>query len=162
GPATQRRVRVLRTGRGRSDDRDRSSRQAGGADRVGAAVGKSRVTQRWRPGRARRTADPRGALVRQGCRGGDGRGGTSRAEGVVGIVWTDGGASEAQRARPDIALQSRQACEPIALDELRTRAARYFDLVAAGETIEVARRGRLVARIVAAEGDWLPVSGQPG
>jgi antitoxin (DNA-binding transcriptional repressor) of toxin-antitoxin stability system len=41
----------------------------------------------------------------------------------------------------------------IGLDALRTRTGRYFDRVAAGETIEVVRGGRLVARIVpAAEG----------
>lgn len=37
----------------------------------------------------------------------------------------------------------------IRLDDLRTRAGRYFDRVAAGQTIEIAWRGRLVARIVA-------------
>ena len=36
----------------------------------------------------------------------------------------------------------------IELDELRRRAGRYFDRVAAGQTIEVIRRGNLVARIV--------------
>jgi len=36
----------------------------------------------------------------------------------------------------------------IELDELRKRAGRYFDRVAAGQTIEVVRRGDLVARIV--------------
>jgi antitoxin (DNA-binding transcriptional repressor) of toxin-antitoxin stability system len=35
-------------------------------------------------------------------------------------------------------------------DELRTRAGRCFDRVAAGETIEVVRGGKRVARIVAA------------
>ncbi len=38
----------------------------------------------------------------------------------------------------------------IGLDELRTRAGRYFDRVAEGETIEVIRGGRVVARIVSA------------
>jgi antitoxin (DNA-binding transcriptional repressor) of toxin-antitoxin stability system len=39
---------------------------------------------------------------------------------------------------------------PIQLDELRQRAGRYFDKVAAGQTIEVIRGGQLVARIVSA------------
>jgi antitoxin (DNA-binding transcriptional repressor) of toxin-antitoxin stability system len=38
----------------------------------------------------------------------------------------------------------------IELDELRQRAGRYFDRVAAGQTIEVIRGGKLVARIVSA------------
>jgi antitoxin (DNA-binding transcriptional repressor) of toxin-antitoxin stability system len=38
----------------------------------------------------------------------------------------------------------------IELDELRKRAGRYFDKVAAGQTIEVIRGGKLVARIVSA------------
>ncbi len=38
----------------------------------------------------------------------------------------------------------------IELDELRKRAGRYFDTVAAGQTIEVVRGGKLVARIVSA------------
>ena len=38
----------------------------------------------------------------------------------------------------------------IELDELRKRAGRYFDKVAAGQTIEVIRGGELVARIVSA------------
>ncbi|HTY34436.1 hypothetical protein [Mycobacterium sp.] len=38
----------------------------------------------------------------------------------------------------------------IELDELRKRAGRYFDRVAAGQTIEVSRGGELVARIVSA------------
>jgi prevent-host-death family protein len=42
----------------------------------------------------------------------------------------------------------------IGLDELRKRAGRYFDTVAAGQPIEVTRGGKLVARIVsAAAGD---------
>ncbi|MEE6179779.1 type II toxin-antitoxin system Phd/YefM family antitoxin [Mycobacterium sp. 050134] len=40
--------------------------------------------------------------------------------------------------------------ERIELDELRKRAGRYFDTVAAGQTIEVTRGGELVARIVSA------------
>ncbi|HTX97862.1 MAG TPA: hypothetical protein VME67_25310 [Mycobacterium sp.] len=39
---------------------------------------------------------------------------------------------------------------PIELDELRKRAGRYFDRVAAGQTIDVVRGGNLVAHIVAA------------
>ncbi|MCV7381223.1 hypothetical protein H7K38_21580 [Mycobacterium alsense] len=38
----------------------------------------------------------------------------------------------------------------VGLDELRTRAGRCFDRVAAGETVDVVRGGRLVARIVSA------------
>ncbi len=38
----------------------------------------------------------------------------------------------------------------IELDELRKRAGRYFDTVAQGQTIEVVRGGKLVARIVSA------------
>lgn len=38
----------------------------------------------------------------------------------------------------------------IGLDELRTRAGRCFDRVAAGETVSVVRGGRLLAHIVAA------------
>ncbi|OBA74201.1 hypothetical protein A5641_28760 [Mycobacterium sp. 1554424.7] len=41
----------------------------------------------------------------------------------------------------------------IELDELRKRAGRYFDKVAAGQTIEVSRGGKLVAHIVSAGGD---------
>ena len=41
----------------------------------------------------------------------------------------------------------------IELDELRKRAGRYFDRVAAGQTIEVIRGGKLVARIVSAAAD---------
>jgi antitoxin (DNA-binding transcriptional repressor) of toxin-antitoxin stability system len=42
------------------------------------------------------------------------------------------------------------ASGPIELDELRQRAGRYFDKVAAGQTIEVIRGGKVVARIVSA------------
>ena len=45
------------------------------------------------------------------------------------------------------------ADSPIGIVELRTRAGRYFDRVAQGETIEVLRRGKVVARIVAATED---------
>lgn len=41
----------------------------------------------------------------------------------------------------------------IELDELRKRAGRYFDRVAAGQTIEVSRGGKLVAHIVSAAGN---------
>jgi antitoxin (DNA-binding transcriptional repressor) of toxin-antitoxin stability system len=37
----------------------------------------------------------------------------------------------------------------VGLDQLRTRAGRCFDRVAAGQTIEVIRGGKMVARIVA-------------
>jgi prevent-host-death family protein len=36
----------------------------------------------------------------------------------------------------------------VELDELRNRAGRYIDRVAAGQTIEVSRGGKVVARIV--------------
>jgi prevent-host-death family protein len=45
------------------------------------------------------------------------------------------------------------AGQRIELDELRKRAGRYFDRVAAGQTIEVIRGGELVARIVSAAGN---------
>lgn len=45
---------------------------------------------------------------------------------------------------------SADARRCIELDELRKRAGRYFDRVAAGQTIEVVRGGELVARIVSA------------
>ncbi len=41
----------------------------------------------------------------------------------------------------------------IDLDELRKRAGRYFDTVAAGQTIEITRGGEVVARIVSAAGN---------
>jgi antitoxin (DNA-binding transcriptional repressor) of toxin-antitoxin stability system len=41
----------------------------------------------------------------------------------------------------------------IELDELRKRAGRYFDRVAAGQTIEVIRGGTVIARIVSAAGN---------
>jgi prevent-host-death family protein len=41
----------------------------------------------------------------------------------------------------------------IELDELRKRAGRYLDRVAAGQTIEVIRSGTVVARIVSAAGN---------
>jgi len=44
----------------------------------------------------------------------------------------------------------------VGLDELRKRAGRCFDRVAAGETIKVVRGGRLVARIVSAARDDPP------
>lgn len=47
----------------------------------------------------------------------------------------------------DDAEMCRMPTRPVALDELRTRAGRCFDRVAAGETIEVVHRGRPVARI---------------
>lgn len=43
----------------------------------------------------------------------------------------------------------------IELGELRKRAGRYFDRVAAGQTIEVIRGGKLVARIVSADTESL-------
>jgi len=43
----------------------------------------------------------------------------------------------------------------IGLRELRQHASRYVDRVSAGESIEIAVRGRLVARIVpAGDGNW--------
>jgi len=43
--------------------------------------------------------------------------------------------------------------EVIGLGQLRSNACRYLDRVAAGETIDVVRHGKLVARIVSV-GDW--------
>ena len=42
---------------------------------------------------------------------------------------------------------------PIELDELRARTGRYLDRAAAGDEVEIIRRGRVVARIVSAVGD---------
>jgi antitoxin (DNA-binding transcriptional repressor) of toxin-antitoxin stability system len=52
-----------------------------------------------------------------------------------------------------MAMAARIDGTRIGLDELRLRAGRQFDRVAAGETLEVVWRGRLVARIVSAVGD---------
>jgi prevent-host-death family protein len=48
----------------------------------------------------------------------------------------------------DSAEVPADAGRPIELDELRNRAGRYIDRVAAGQTIEVSRGGKVVARIV--------------
>jgi antitoxin (DNA-binding transcriptional repressor) of toxin-antitoxin stability system len=48
---------------------------------------------------------------------------------------------------------SADAGRRIELDELRKRAGRYFDRVAAGQTIEVIRGGKLVARIASPAGN---------
>ncbi|OBI57027.1 type II toxin-antitoxin system Phd/YefM family antitoxin [Mycobacterium sp. E787] len=50
----------------------------------------------------------------------------------------------------------------VGLDELRTRAGRCFDRVAAGETIDVVRGGRLLARIVSAGDPKLNRAGAEG
>lgn len=55
----------------------------------------------------------------------------------------------ASRMNPSAADGGRR----IELGELRKRAGRYFDRVAAGQTIEVVRGGKLVAQIVSADGD---------
>ncbi|WP_208619793.1 type II toxin-antitoxin system Phd/YefM family antitoxin [Mycobacterium scrofulaceum] len=50
----------------------------------------------------------------------------------------------------------------VGLDELRTRAGRCFDRVAAGETVNVVRGGRLLAQIVPAGGaERAPVPADP-
>jgi antitoxin (DNA-binding transcriptional repressor) of toxin-antitoxin stability system len=49
----------------------------------------------------------------------------------------------------------------VGLEELRTRAGRCFDRVAAGETVYVVRGGRILARIVSA-GDAAPLPGDAG
>lgn len=49
--------------------------------------------------------------------------------------------------------ESRDAGGRIGLTELRTRGGYYFKRVAAGESVEVSRRGRLVARIITATDD---------
>lgn len=51
------------------------------------------------------------------------------------------------RSATDMAADARAW---VGLDELRTRAGRCFDRVAAGETIQVVRGGRLLAQIVSA------------
>lgn len=62
---------------------------------------------------------------------------------------------------PPVEVIARNLDGPIRLDDLRTRAGRYFDRVAAGQTVEIAWRGGLVARIVAVpdsnEADCRPV-----
>jgi antitoxin (DNA-binding transcriptional repressor) of toxin-antitoxin stability system len=51
----------------------------------------------------------------------------------------------------------------VGLDELRTRAGRCFDRVAAGETVYVVRGGRLLARIVSAgESRTAPIRADAG
>lgn len=45
----------------------------------------------------------------------------------------------------------RDSDDRVGLDELRRRAGRYFDRVAHGDTIEVVRGGKVVARIVSAD-----------
>ncbi|WP_363114283.1 type II toxin-antitoxin system prevent-host-death family antitoxin [Mycobacterium sp.] len=50
-------------------------------------------------------------------------------------------------------VAARDAGGRVGLDELRTHAGRYLDRVAEGETIEVVRGGRVVARIVSAAED---------
>lgn len=61
-----------------------------------------------------------------------------------------------------IPARSVDAAEPgwVGLDELRTRAGRCFDRVAAGETLYVVRGGRILARIVAA-GELAGPAGAP-
>ncbi|SPM26616.1 type II toxin-antitoxin system Phd/YefM family antitoxin [Mycobacterium terramassiliense] len=54
---------------------------------------------------------------------------------------------------PPLTPRPADAGRRIDLDELRKRAGRYFDQVAAGQTIEVSRGGKLVAHIVAAGGN---------
>jgi prevent-host-death family protein len=62
-------------------------------------------------------------------------------------------------ARIESAGNSRMSPGPadtdrrIELDELRKRAGRYFDRVAAGQPIEITRGGKLVAHIVSAAGN---------
>lgn len=52
-----------------------------------------------------------------------------------------------------VKVAAPEASGRIELDELRKRAGRYFDKVAAGQNIEVIRGGELVARIVSAAGN---------
>ncbi|OJZ74627.1 hypothetical protein BRW65_07890 [Mycobacterium paraffinicum] len=62
-----------------------------------------------------------------------------------------GGRLLAQIVSAGESASSRTPADPqgaIELGELRKRAGRYFDEVAAGQTIEVVRGGKLVARIV--------------
>jgi antitoxin (DNA-binding transcriptional repressor) of toxin-antitoxin stability system len=50
-------------------------------------------------------------------------------------------------------VTERDSSGPIGLQDFRKPACAYLDRVADGETIEVLRRGKLVARIVSAAGD---------
>jgi prevent-host-death family protein len=52
-----------------------------------------------------------------------------------------------------VASNPADAAGPIELDQLRARTGRYLDRAAAGDEIEIIRRGRVVARIVSAVGD---------
>jgi antitoxin (DNA-binding transcriptional repressor) of toxin-antitoxin stability system len=58
---------------------------------------------------------------------------------------------------------ARDAGGWVGLDELRTRAGRCFDRVAAGETLYVVRDGKLLARIVSAGGSRMaPIPADAG
>ena len=52
-----------------------------------------------------------------------------------------------------VASNPADAAGPIELDQLRARTGRYLDRAAAGDEVEIIRRGRVVARIVSAVGD---------
>ncbi|WP_156765253.1 type II toxin-antitoxin system prevent-host-death family antitoxin [Mycobacterium sp. 1245852.3] len=79
---------------------------------------------------------------------------------TVWIVWQDKLVARIESAANDgdLAAISRRAAknpsdgaaERVRLDELRTS---FFDRIAQGETIEVVRRGKVVARMVSAGGD---------
>jgi prevent-host-death family protein len=73
------------------------------------------------------------------------------------IVWHDklvariesvGDSGAAPSASRPLAIGKSDSGGPVGLDELRSRAGRYLDRVVAGETIDVVRYGRVVARIV--------------
>lgn len=71
---------------------------------------------------------------------------------LVAKIVSAAGDREASTALPDLVAVDG-AGVPVGLEQLRRKAGRYFDRVAAGETVEVVRRGRLVARIVSAAAD---------
>lgn len=83
---------------------------------------------------------------------------------TISIVWHDKLVARIVSAEPGqgpLARRARNAAAqgltgPIDLTELRTRPRHYFDRVAAGETIEVARRGKVTARIVSIGGPTQP------
>ena len=72
---------------------------------------------------------------------------------VARIVSTHDDAEVARICTRPVKFAARGRVGRVALDELRRRAGIYFDRVAAGETIEVVRGGRPVARIASIAGD---------
>jgi hypothetical protein len=58
------------------------------------------------------------------------------------------GPNRSTRPKGDIGEQGERMSQRIGLGQLRNSAAYYFDRVAAGESFDVVRRGRMVAQIV--------------